>query len=374
MKIAQAYFEFGGRKGIGRAVAALSSRMASLGHDVEVHCAAAPDSTGPGVHVRRVRAINSFTTLGLVSFAIAARRSIRSDRYDIVHTHGNVVGFDVITAHSCHKAAMEVARRNADKESAASRNLGIADALRLFLERRNYAGKRFKKVIAVSEGVKRELMEHYRLEKNDVRVIPNGVDLSIFTPELGTTYRQEVRRRLGIGKDDFLLVFVGNEFGRKGLRIAIEALSLVRNNVKLLVLGSDSPYMYQALARQHRVGDRILFAGSVHNTNTYYAASDVFLLPTLYEAFALATLEAAACGLPLLVTKVNGTDELMEDGVNGFFIERHAESVAEKITTIADDDTLHSRMAAMSRLQAGKFSWDSITHQTLAVYNEVRQR
>jgi UDP-glucose:(heptosyl)LPS alpha-1,3-glucosyltransferase len=104
----------------------------------------------------------------------------------------------------------------------------------------------------------------------------------------------------------------------------------------------------------------------------YYAAADVFLLPTFYEAFSLATLEAAASGLPLVVTKVNGTEELIEDGRNGFFIERDGDDIAHRLRQLRDDHRLRTMLGDAARQSALRYAWDTIADQTLRVYEEVR--
>jgi UDP-glucose:(heptosyl)LPS alpha-1,3-glucosyltransferase len=105
--------------------------------------------------------------------------------------------------------------------------------------------------------------------------------------------------------------------------------------------------------------------------STYYAASDVFVLPTYYEAFSLATLEAAASGLPLLVTKVNGTEELVREGYNGYFVTRDGESIAEKLEFILSDSQKLRELGMNARKSAEQYSWDVIADKTLSVYEKI---
>jgi glycosyltransferase involved in cell wall biosynthesis len=372
MNIGMAFFEFGREKGTAHAAAELSLCLAEEGHDVHFHCIRYPkQSPHPRIHFKRVAAINSFSSFGIASFAFSGGRSLKRFSYDITHSHGNIVGSDVITAHSCHKAALSVARSYAQFEQ--DGNWGIADALRLFLERKNYAERRFKKVIAVSSGVKRELMEFYGLRESEVCIIPNGVDTERFHPALKRTSGLALRERLGIRPDEIVLIVVAHEYGRKGLAHCIDALSLLKNfPTRLLVVGNDRPEAYRAQARQRSVADRVVFCGMVSEIETYYAASDIFLLPTYYEAFSLATLEAAASGLPLLVTKVNGTEEFIREGVNGFFIQRDAEDIACHLARLVEDNQLRESLGAQARRSAETYSWEEIAHQTLRVYEEVR--
>ena len=119
-----------------------------------------------------------------------------------------------------------------------------------------------------------------------------------------------------------------------------------------------------------RVENRLRFVGSVENIASVYACADVFAMPSYYEAFSLATLEAAAAGLPLIVTRVNGTEDLVVDRWNGFFVERSPECVAEALDRVIEDPSLLSALSRQARDSALPYAWPSIVQRTLAVYDE----
>jgi UDP-glucose:(heptosyl)LPS alpha-1,3-glucosyltransferase len=256
-----------------------------------------------------------------------------------------------------------------------SNNSGIADHIRLYIEKKNYGERRYKKILAVSEGVKRELVTEYQMPPNDIEVIPNGVDCGRFSPRVRERIVKSFREKLKFSSDDFIMIFVANEFERKGLKYAIAALSYLRHtSVKLLVVGSDNASGYIRMAAEFGILDKVRFVGPVNDIANYYAISDAFVFPTLYEAFSLATLEAAASGLPLVATNVNGTEELIHEGVNGFFIERNAEDIANKLTRLIHDSELRKRLANNARTTAEDYSWDIIAKRTLEVYERARRR
>ena len=91
----------------------------------------------------------------------------------------------------------------------------------------------------------------------------------------------------------------------------------------------DIEALYEELAESYGVADRVEFVGATDDVASWYRRGRRFLLPTAYETFSLVTYEAAACGLPLLVTKVNGVEDLLRDGENGWFIERDAADIAD---------------------------------------------
>ena len=181
-------------------------------------------------------------------------------------------------------------------------------------ERVAYASPRLKKVISVSNGVKRELIEHYNIDADKIVVIPNAVDHAVFHPAPNPQAKRELRQRLGLPETKFLCLFVGGDWDRKGLKNAIEAISGMPNTA-LVVVGQGDIARFTALAEQFGVAENVIFAGRSQSPQDFYSAADVFVFPSRYEAFSLVTLEAVASGLPLIALPINGTEELIEDGV-----------------------------------------------------------
>jgi len=298
-----------------------------------------------------------------------ARKLYEKFNFDVIHSSECEGTYqDIITAHSCVRGAYEKLKRN-NLFIDAIRRVRPFVAFGLDVEKLIYAKRKYKKIIAVSEGVKNELIRYYRLPNEDIVVIPNGVDLEEFKPDLEK--RRKMREKHGIEENEMVLMFSGYEFKRKGLEYIIRALPDVKEYVKLLVVGKDNQNPYKELASKLGVLDKIIFAGFVPDISEYYAASDIFVFPTAYEAFSLATLEAVASGLPILATKVNGTEELIKEGYNGFFIKREPKDIAEKINISVEDENLRKQMSRNARKTAEKYSWDEVAKRTLKVYEEV---
>lgn len=374
MRIGVASLEYNRTQGIERSSAEIADRLAAWGHEVHFHCASSNDTGSTRVRFHRVHTLDIVNSTRISSFAVLGSRDVRNAGYQITHSHGLAVGCDVITAHSCHRAGMEV-RRKVRPARLQSRNLGVADRIRLFIEYQNFGRRRYKNIIAVAEGVRRELSAYYGIPDDDVVVIPNGVDLHEFAPDESGVSRRAVRRELHLEDEDTVILFVGNEFDRKGLEYVIEALHVLHDlSVRLVVAGNDdiSPYLKKADALG--VKQQVVHLGRCREISRYYKACDLFCLPTEYEAFSLATLEAAACGLPLLVTKVNGTEELVTDGENGYFISRDGERIAEAIRSLLHDHGRMKRMGLNAHRSAQSYGWDEIARRVLAVYEGVLAR
>jgi UDP-glucose:(heptosyl)LPS alpha-1,3-glucosyltransferase len=163
----------------------------------------------------------------------------------------------------------------------------------------------------------------------------------------------------------------GLDLERKGLEYLIRALPLVKDGIKLLITGTANFQPYKQLAISLSVLDKIIFTGFVPEIKDYFAVSDIFVFPSLYEAFPGTVLEAAASGLPILTTKINGAEEVVTDGANGFFIKRDPEDIAKKINLLAGDKKLRKQMGENIYKKAQKYSWEEAARKTAEIYKEI---
>ncbi|MBI3620919.1 MAG: glycosyltransferase family 4 protein [Nitrospirae bacterium] len=240
-------------------------------------------------------------------------------------------------------------------------------------------------VVAVSEGTRRDILAHYPLDQAAVRVIYPGVNPPDLSPEGVQSSRREIRKQYDLSDEDLVIVFVGSEFKRKGLRYALEALALLLRNRKddqrsitphLLVVGRGDPADYLALASQLGIGRQVHFTGLQRDVWPIYAAADVCLLPTLGDTFSLAVLEAMACGLPVIVSRQAGVAELLRHGYNGLLLDdpHDPRLIAESMRRLFSDQS-RTEMGCHAKETAAALSWDRMTDEMEALYHEaVRQR
>jgi len=137
------------------------------------------------------------------------------------------------------------------------------------------------------------------------------------------------------------------------------------------VLGGGDRTGFGALAAQRGVADRVRFEGNVSEPIPYYLAADALLAPSHYEAFSLVALEGAAAGLPLIVPRMNGTEELVTDGYNGWFTERDGTAIAARLRQLRDDPGLRAAMSSAARSSTEPFDWDRVADQFEAVYAQL---
>jgi UDP-glucose:(heptosyl)LPS alpha-1,3-glucosyltransferase len=310
--------------------------------------------------------------LGYPAFFAMASLLVARERDGLRHTAGAIIAnpAKVSTVHYCHRAAAtRVSGSRASRPSLHYRlNAAVSRMLSLAGEAWCYRPGRTGQLCAVSRGVAGELRERFPRIAAAVRTVPNGVDRAVFRPD--PKLRREVRARLGIDDDAGLAVFVGGDWERKGLGHAIDALTMAPG-WHLAVAGAGDPLPHLERARAAGSGSRLHFLGSVRDTPRLYAAGDAFVLPTDYEAFPLVALEAAASALPLLVSRVNGVEELLRDGHNGWFVLRDAADIARRLNELRADPQLAGRMAAAARSATLRFSWEAMVEGYLSVYAEL---
>jgi UDP-glucose:(heptosyl)LPS alpha-1,3-glucosyltransferase len=189
--------------------------------------------------------------------------------------------------------------------------------------------------------VKRDIMRWYGIPEDKITVIYNGVDLERFHPR-NCQYREEIRRGHGI-RNEFVILFVSNNFRSKGLGQLMSALANLKKEVstpfKCLILGRDRKSPYLRLAKNLKISEEIIFAGSTDEPEKYYGAADLLVHPTFYDACSLVVLEALASGLPVVTTVSNGAGGILKNGQGGFVIEDPLDSrvLTEKIAFFFDE-------------------------------------
>lgn len=314
-------------------------------------------------------------TIEFGSFAVKSWHELRHFRFDIIHAHSSsCLAQDVVTAHTCHMASLIKINRLKDKSHRFNYIKAMArpfNFVNVAIEKLQYRKGNYKKIIAVSNSIKNDLIEFSGAKDNDVVVIPNGIDLEQFSPNDGE--RNKIRKNYGIKNEDMVVSFVSHRFANKGLDYLVEAISLVRRKeVKLLIVSGDDPKDYLKFANQLGISDQIIIFGGTKYPECAYRASDIFILPSLYEGNSLVVLEAMSVGLPVIVTNVGGAPDLISDGINGFLISTppNPEEISEIIKTLLENEQMRKEIGGNARKTVIQYSWDNIASQTMKLYME----
>jgi UDP-glucose:(heptosyl)LPS alpha-1,3-glucosyltransferase len=355
--------------GMERVLSELILGLRERGDGVTVIARTCELPAGSGVRFHRVRGPGRPFLLAYPWFLLAASLVVARRARGLLQVTGGIVlnRADVVSVHYCH----QVGPANPSRASALYRaNIRLVRVAKRASERAAFQRNREAVFACVSEGVAEEVREHYPSLAPRVIAIHNGVDLARFEPGSWHERAREERARLGIGERQLLALFVGGEWERKGLRPAIEAL-VQAPEWMLAIAGPGDRGHFEQLARSLGVHERIRWLGVQREVAPLYAMADAFVLPTSYETFSLATFEAAASALPLLATPVNGISELLEPGVNGFFVDRRPESVAEALNELSGDRARMLEMGRAARRASLRFSWENTVKRHHELYRRL---
>jgi glycosyltransferase involved in cell wall biosynthesis len=268
---------------------------------------------------------------------------LRDRRFDLVQaTDCSFPAADICYAHFCHRAYLkEVWPRIRGRITPRTIHSWASHALRAVIEARLVRAASV--IVVCSEGLKADFARTYDGVGEKVTVIHNTVDLAHFR-QPSSFDRRRFRERMDTDEAHTAFVFVTlGHFERKGLPLLLEALSAHRSRLepaRLWVVGGEPGLVasYRAIAESLGIAEKVTFAGRTDDVRPFLWSADAFVSPSHYEAFSAAVLEAAASGLPLIATGVSGSEELVEDGVNGFEIEISAEGVAAGLRRFLDLD------------------------------------
>lgn len=223
-------------------------------------------------------------------------------------------------------------------------------------------------IVLVSAAEKQHALQ-LGLPASTLHVVPNGM----VAQTQGS--RGAVRQRVGINSDVICIGFVGRLVPQKAPERLIKAYALIAHqypDTRLVMLGDGplQPELYQ-LAGQLDINRQISWLEG-ENGAEFMPALDVFVMPSLYEAFPYVLIEAANAGLPIIATPVGGTDEMLADQENGFVVGHdNTEALADALERLIKDAQLRSRMGAASRTTGLKFSAVAMAEKTLTLYREL---
>jgi UDP-glucose:(heptosyl)LPS alpha-1,3-glucosyltransferase len=319
----------------------------------------------------RVPAITFNSFLREFTFALSSFFLMKKTKgeVDIIQSHDKTLYQDVYRAgDGCHIEWLRQRWLRSGLLGKLSIVLNPYHWLILSLERMIFRGHRYRKILAISELVKKNIMDNYRVPADDIQVIYNGIDLGKYHPGNRAKYRIDLRSRYGISESDIVVLFVGSGFERKGVKYLIQAVESLSDPVTVLIVGKGSEEQFKDLIKQQK----IIFCGPQRNIEKYYAAADFFVFPTIYEPFGNVHLEALASGLPVITTRNSGAAEIIEQGVNGFVVERPEDyrAIAEKIKILLDGNA-REPMSRNARLLAEKFTFKRCTDEIMKLYNRI---
>ncbi|MBA7671308.1 Phosphatidyl-myo-inositol mannosyltransferase [subsurface metagenome] len=362
-------YDFAYPGGVVNHICALEHHFTRMGHEVKIIAPASHAITTFGdrfIPIGKPRPIPTGGSIARVTISLRLSSSVRAvldkEKFDIVHLHEPLMPMLCTTVLRLSQAA----------------NVGTFHALggrpgydfgkpisTFFLKR--WFGKLNGK-IAVSKSAM-GFASHYF--PGDYNIIPNGVDLEHFSPEV-SPIDQFVDDKLNI-------LFVSRLEKRKGLNYLLEAYKQVKGeipNSRLIIAGPGTRlrHKYEKWVRRNGVKD-VVFVGyvSYDELPRYYKTADIFCVPaTGRESFGIILLEAMAVGKPIVATNIEGYAGLVADGVEGLLVPpKNKEQLAQALISLATDDSLRQEIGARGRIKASEYGWEHIAQRVSNYYLRV---
>jgi UDP-glucose:(heptosyl)LPS alpha-1,3-glucosyltransferase len=305
-------------------------------------------------------------------FAHAARRALANTHHDHVIAFGvGDVNADVLWVNSVHRVWMRqsitVDGSSGLRRIPGLRYLSPRHQLLLWMERRHFTRNNATAIVTVADAVSADLVRLYGISSDVTTTIHNGYSPSEFSPQRRRALRQSARAQLGYRDDDVVALIAANELARKGFDVLLEAQSLVANRQLHVLLVGRAPMTPSISQRLRQLGlvDRVRYEGSQSDMGRVHAAADLFVLPTQYEAFALAIVEALASGLPVITTRTPGAEDRITDRQNGRLLDnpRSPDELSQLLGDAMDPD-VRARWAANAAASVADLTWNALAMQT----------
>ena len=356
----------------------LAVNMAERGHEIDVFTASinSKDSveTSEGMKIHRYS-----TNLSIASANLSLKLMYKplDENVEIVHAHYNIPLPDLSASRYAKKKNLPfVITYHADAQETGGnfiRNTATALYNRYVLDR---VLSNADAIIATSNSYIDE-SKYLGKYRDKIKVVPNGINLRDFKVDLS---KEECRSRLGLPCDKKIILFFGNVVAYKGPDVLLNAFEIIKKSypdVILLYAGRGGMQAdLQKLSEEMSISDSVIFAGFVEEElkPLYYHSADIFCLPsvTLAEAFGIVNLEAMACGLPVVSSKLGGIPDVIQNGKNGIIVEPgNVEALANALLKLLEDDELQVKMSLEGKSMSEDYSWTKIAEETEKIYENL---
>jgi len=253
--------------------------------------------------------------------------------------------------------------------------IGITETARR-LQTEQQIAKNCSRIITATEREKQDISSSYGVASHKIGVVPCGVNLDLFR----CINRQDARRLLNLNGGDIVL-YVGRIDPLKGINKLIEAIASLNSEylIKLIIIGGDDYSRGEIKRLKHLsnnlgIGDHVDFLGSVPQEQLplYYNAADLCVTPSYYETFGLVSLEALACGTPVVSTDVGASTSLIKDDLSGFIVgDNQPATLAGKIEQVLKKRLGNDKNSLTIRNSIEQYNWPIIADRITAQYEEV---
>lgn len=378
LRVALVSSSSGSRGGGELYLCALANGLKALGHEVESVLSNHPRMDELAAllaqqgHVRRIEYCNTYDRRTRCVGAMMARRDIRrlarelaGLRADVIHVNKQNLedGLDLLFA--ARDSGLPVVS-TVHVTRTMSRLRSVGGSVRDWLSVRALRSVQCPLIAIAQSGL--DDLAALGIDPSRLHLVPNGVG------EASPNNREAVRRSWGCGPNDLVLGCIARVEAQKNPLFVPSLLAQLPCNVRMVWIGDGS--LRESLrqkAIELGVVDRLVLPGWQHNARSYLCGFDIFVLPSIYEGFPLAILEAMAAGLPCVVSDVDGVAEAVVDGKTGFVCPPNATEIwVERIRRYATDSAARERAGSQAQARyRERFSLEAMARNTARVYASV---
>ena len=364
----------------------LSREMAKRGHTIDIFTRRTDTATPEITEIDGTTRVIQVAAGPLAAGKAEQRRHLETFRkgvmafndrdgrdYDLVHSHYWMSGWVGQTLGECW-AAPHVVMFHTLAEAKNQHHLGEREPKYRIAGERNVA-RGADQIVCASESERGTLIERYGAAPSQLTVIPCGVDIERFQPMDAA----ECRRALGLDPDLPVLLFIGRIEPLKGIDVLIRAASQLDGRFQLLIVGGDekdAPRKSELVNLAHELGvsGKVVFTDAVPHEElpAVYNAASICVVPSYYESFGLVALEAMACGVPVIASRVGGLKETVQDGRTGYLVPwRCPEPFAERLDLLLTNEALRRSLGTEACEAAQRYRWPVVAQQIECLYHDL---
>ena len=347
-------------------------------HDIHVF-AQQIDHVWPGVTYHQISTLLTKPRwFNQLWFATATWWATRKG-FDVVHSHENTWHGDVQTVHVLPvKHNLFNGRKG---WQLAFRWVKVLTSPRLlvylWLEHMRYTVRAGRRVVVISQTLQTFFSASYPKSMPMISLITPGIDLPLLP--ISISMKHDAIKQLGLPHDKTCLLFVANDFRKKGLTTLIKAMQLLSDDVVLIVVGfSKQLTIFQQQVESAGLSKRVFFIGPLKEVTPAYHAADCLVHPTLEDTFAMVVLEAMAHGLPAVVSGAQycGISSLLKNEITALILDdpRNEHILAKVLTRLLADKLLRKNLGESGRNFAHQFEWVEIASKQEQLYQSVKNR
>lgn len=359
-------------------VLSLSERLKESGYDVEV---IASDSAKKGrikersAEVSGIKVIRCFTWFGLShfhKFYPSLFFELLKRDFDIVHVHGfrKFEVYAALLAAKLKKKKIVVSTHNPFVVEENSRKSFLNFLIKLHDATIGKIFSRFIDRVIILSKEEIPILEKFKIRKEKIALVPNGINELFF--EKGNP--EKIIKDYGINPSKWknIVVSAGRIHKVKGYQNLKHAVHKLKN-VLFIISGADDGYL-KTLKKLYAENENILFLErnlSQEQINNLFELGDLFVFPSLHEAFGITLVEAMAAGLPIVSTNVGGPGDIVKEDFGVLIDPKDLGLWASKIQWLLADPKLRDKMGDNARKTAKKYTWDKILSRTEKVYKAL---